>query len=138
MEPKSTSSSLATRSWAPAAWWFLLLAAGLGGLPVRGSNTTNTIEFVKSVPRPGSVDWKTDLDLHEKRQETYRKRLSIQDAASPFVPRAIQANLINGPKTPPVYPPSEAGAIERVLDFCFFTTILLLSAGLVARKFAPE
>jgi CheY-like chemotaxis protein len=138
MDPKITSSSLAARSWALAAVWLILITAGLGGLPVRGINTTNTIEFAKSVPQPGSVQWETERELSKKSQETHRKRLSIEDATSPFIPRATQANLINGPKTLPVHLPSKAGVMERFLDLCFFTAILLLTAGLAARKFAPE
>lgn len=107
-------------------------------MPVRGSNTTNLIEFQQLLPQPGSDRWEADQELSKQRQESYRKRLSVQDATSPFVPRATRANLINGPKTPPVHPPSEAGVIERFFDLCFFTAILLLTAGLVARKFTPE
>jgi CheY-like chemotaxis protein len=138
MERKSTSSSLKPRFWAPPAVLLILLTTGLCCMPVRGTTTTNTIEFANLLPQPGSVRWEDERELNEQRQETYRKRLSIQDSASPFVPRAITANLINGPQTPPVHPPSGAGAIERFFDLCFFAAILLLSGGLLARRFAPE
>jgi CheY-like chemotaxis protein len=138
MEPKSTSSSLKPHWRAPLAAWLILLVAGMFCLPAHATSLTNTIEFAKSLPTPGSIQWQADHDLSAQRQDSYRKRLSIPDSISPFVRKAATAALINGPNTPPVHPPSEAGAIERFFDLCFFAAVLLLSAGLVARRFAPE
>ena len=135
MERTSTSRTLSPRFWAVL---LLLVITGLGRLPVRGTTATNTIEFANMLPQPGSVRWEAAQELSAQRQDACRKRLSIQDSASPFVPRASTADLINGPQTPPVHPPSNAGAIERFFDLCFFAAVLLLSAGLVARRFAPE
>ena len=140
---KQTSRSLEVLGQAPPALWLICVTTGFvlfagRGMPAHGISTTNTIEFAKSLAQPGTVQWEVNQNLNQQQQESYRKRLSIPDAASPFVPRAVSANLINGPKIPPVHPPSGAGAIERFFHLCFFAAILLLSGGLLARRFAPE
>src|ERR1035438_4278657 len=81
--------------WARAARmesFFMLLA--ICCLRLHGADSTNMIEFAKSLPKRGSVQWEVNQQLNQQRQEVYRKRVAIPDATSPFVPRDAKADLI--------------------------------------------
>lgn len=116
----------------------ILLTAGLCCLPLRGAAPTNNIEFAKSLPEPGSVQWEINHRLNQERQELYRKRLAIPDAVRSNVPRAATADLINGQRSAPAPKTSGATIAGRLLNLLFFTAILVLAGVLIARKFAPQ
>lgn len=63
--------------------------------------------------------------------------MPIPGAVSPLVPRAAMANLINGPALP-VRPPAPVDLRGRLFDLGCFTAIVVLTGGLLARRFAPE
>lgn len=122
---------------AATAACLMILAAAFCVPPSPGITLTNTIEFAASLPPRGSVEWKVNQESSARLQDSYRKRVAIPYATSPFVPRAASADLINGRSGPPIHPmPSDV--VGKVFDFIFFTGILALIGALFARKVAPH
>jgi CheY-like chemotaxis protein len=127
------------------AWlkaFLILLAAALGCLSLHGATqtktTTNTVEFAKSLPKPGSVKWELNNRLNKQRQEIYRKRLAIPNAVGSNVPRAATASLVNGPKNAPAPTPAPIVSAGRLLKLLLFSAALALTGVLLARRFAPQ
>ena len=87
---------MARASWMKSS--LIFFAAGLWCLPLRGAADTNTYEFEKSLPKPGSIQWDINHRITKERQELYRKHVPIPDAVGVNVPRATTANLVNGKK----------------------------------------
>src|ERR1035441_205512 len=119
-------------------WFLIFMMAGLWCLPLHGAPQTNTYEFAKSLPKPGSVQWEINNRLNKERQEIYRKRVAIPDAVGPDVPRAASANLVNGQNTlaAPAHPPMVSAG--RFLKLFFFTVALAFAGVLLVRKFTPQ
>lgn len=116
---------------------FIFLLAGSFCLPLCAANSTNQIEFARTLPKPGSVQWEMNQRLAQQRQEIYRKRVAIPDATSPFVPRDANADLINGKKALPPHLPPPTPAV-RILNLVIFIAMILLAGWLLARKVAPR
>ena len=116
--------------------FFMLLA--ICCLRLHGADSTNMIEFAKSLPKRGSVQWEVNQQLNQQRQEVYRKRVAIPDATSPFVPRDAKADLINGKQTPPVHADLADNPGVNFLNLLFFSAIIFLAVVLIVRKIAPQ
>ena len=117
---------------------FIVLATGIFCLSARGASSTNMIEFAKTLPKPGSVQWEINHRLSQQRQELYRMRVAIPDAESPFVPREASADLINGQKPLPLHLPPPPTPAMWIFNLILFTTMILLTGWLIARKTAPH
>jgi CheY-like chemotaxis protein len=124
-----------------ASWmnsFLILFTAGLWCLPLRGATGTNTSEFEKSLPKPGSIQWEINNRITKERQERYRKRVSIPDAVGGNIPRATTASLVNGPKivtAPTPHPPASSGIVLQML---FFAVAFVFTGVLMVRRFAPQ
>ena len=119
-------------------WFLIFMMAGLWCLPLRGAPQTNTYEFAKSLPKPGSVQWEINNRLNQERQEIYRKRVAIPDAVGPNVPRAASASLVNGQITAAAPTPPPMVSAGRFLKLFFFTVALAFAGVLLVRKFTPQ
>lgn len=61
-----TISGMARASWMKSSLTFF--AAGLWCLPLRGAADTNTYEFEKSLPKPGSIQWDINHRITKEHQ----------------------------------------------------------------------
>jgi PleD family two-component response regulator len=116
----------------------IFFTAGLWCLLLRGATDTNTYEFEKSLPKPGSIQWDINHRITEERQEIYRKHVPIPNAVDGNVPRTTAASLVNGQKkltAPTPSPPALSGMLFKML---FFAAAFVLTGVLVVRRFAPQ
>ena len=116
----------------------ILLAVGFWCAPLSGA-TNEDANFETPPPKPGSFEWETIQRLAKERQELYRKRVSIPGVVTGEVPKAAGANLAYRQQiTPPPQAPSLAGASEKLTQILLYTTVLIFTGVLVARRFAPH
>ncbi len=127
---------MARASWMKSSLTFF--AAGLWCLPLRGAADTNTYEFEKSLPKPGSIQWDINHRITKEHQELYRKHVPIPDAVGVNVPRATTASLVNGKKTVTAPTPSSAATSGMLFKMLFFAATFVLAGVLMVQRFAPR
>ena len=127
---------VARASWMKSS--LILFTAGLWCLPLRGATNTNTYEFEKSLPKPGSIQWEINNSITKERQELYRKRVPIPDAIGENVPRAATASLVNGQKIVTAPTPSPTVSSGNILQMLFFAAAFVFTGVLIVRRFAPH
>jgi CheY-like chemotaxis protein len=116
----------------------ILLAAGLGCLPLRGAANMKTSEFETPPPEPGSIQWDNNHRLTRESQERYRKRVSIPDAVGSNVPPSAAASLVNGQKMMAALPPPSPASSRGVLQAFLYAATFVLTGFLAVRRFAPQ
>jgi CheY-like chemotaxis protein len=111
----------------------ILLIVGLWCVPSHGA----TNGFETPPPKVGSVQWDDIQRLTKKRQELYRKRVSVPGAMAKDVPRAAGANFANRTKTvtAPTPPHAASGEPFKIL---FFAAVFAFTGILILKKFAPH
>jgi hypothetical protein len=110
----------------------ILLAAGLGCVQLHGAINDGATNFETAPLKPGSIQWDENQRVVKERQELYRKRVSIPDAAGDNVPRASDANSMSNQKTLMAQaepPPDAADTFQKIL---FFTAMLVFVQSVVA------
>jgi CheY-like chemotaxis protein len=129
-------SVVARASWMKSS--LILFTAGLWCLPLDGATNTNTSEFEKSLPKPGSIQWEINNSITKERQELYRKRVPIPDAIGENVPRSATASLVNGQKIVTAPTPSPTASSGNILQMLFFAAAFVFTGVLIVRRFAPH
>lgn len=129
-------SSLARASWKKSS--LIFFAAGFWCLPLHGTTGTNTYEFEKSLPNPGSIQWDINHHITEEHQEIYRKHVPIPNAVGRNVPRAAAASLVNGRKIVTAPTPSPTASSGMLFKMLFFAAAFVLAGVLLLRRFAPQ
>jgi CheY-like chemotaxis protein len=121
----------AARAWVKS--FLILLMAGLWCVPLHGA--TNVFETPP--PKVGSVQWDDIQRLTKKRQELYRKRVSVPGAMAEDIPRAEGANFANRTKTVAVSTPPYVASGEP-FKILFFAAVFAFTGILILKKFAPH
>ncbi len=119
------------RAWVKSSLVFFI--AGLWCVPLHG--VTNGFETPP--PKVGSVQWDDIQRLTKKRQELYRKRVSVPGAMAEDVPRAEGANFANRAKTVAASMPPHAASGEP-FKILFFAAVFAFTGILILKKFAPH
>jgi CheY-like chemotaxis protein len=115
----------------------ILLAAALCCDSLRGATNTDAANYETPPSKPGSIQWELNQRLNKERQELYRKRVPIPDAAGGNVLRANEATSF-GRQNLTMARTSEPPANSGIFINIFWAAVSLVLVGIVlAWKFAP-
>ena len=131
-----TFSDKTRASWLKSS--LVIFTVVLGGLALGGVTRTNYYEFQKTIPKPGSIQWDINHSLNQQRQEQYRKRLAVPNAASANVAIAPGAYVTINPTAAAPSAPEPIITSETLLAVFLYAALFVLTGGLLLRKFAPD